>query len=137
MKIVLLGTGATIGTLGKSGGVEHFVKRLNEASKTWRRDYPDLNQLIKDCDVDEGKIRLDQIWTRIDYYSKFKRILVSDYGANASIQLHKAVLEAYSFTKEIDCLLKDNKKEFTLKNILSKLETGDTLISFNWVRIPV
>jgi hypothetical protein len=74
---------------------------------------------------------LDHLWTRIDYYSKFKRILGCDYGAAASIQLHQAVVDAYSFADDIARVC-TTTTEFTLKRVLRGLTSGDALISFNW-----
>lgn len=81
----------------------------------------------------DDKIDLDTLWTRIDYYSKFRKILGCEYGSEASIQLHKAIIEAYSFNEKIDdVLIRTAKEDFTLKIELNKLCPGDTLISFNW-----
>ena len=133
MKAVLLGTGSTIGTLGVSAGVNGFTEYL-EKCPGWESEYPDLKRVINDCRKDpigEGEPGLDKIWTRIDYYSKFSKILGSDYGAAASIQLHKAILHAYSFKEKIQELLQ-SRCNYTLKDILDGLKPGDALISFNW-----
>lgn len=131
MKAILLGTGATIGTLGTNGGVDGFVKRLNTVRPNWKRDYPELARVIVDCKEEPEQLGLDWLWTRIDYCSKFRGILGSDYGVNAAIQLRKAVLDAYSFGDEISQLCTATA-EFTLKRVLRELSPGDALISFNW-----
>jgi hypothetical protein len=136
MKAVILGTGATIGTLGKIGGVIGFEKRLTEIHPRWKRDYPDLERAIRDCkNNNEEKIDLDKLWTRIDYYSKFSNILkildFDEYGPKASIDLRKAILNIYSFKEEINQIC-TSRKDFTLKLELRELRRGDALISFNW-----
>jgi len=132
MKAVILGTGATIGTLGGKGGVKGFEERLNEVRPSWQDDYRNLKKAIDACKKSrDEKINLDQVWTRIDYYSKFRKILNGDYGSDASIELHKAVLVAYSFKKEISNIC-NKRHDFTLINELKELGRGDALISFNW-----
>jgi hypothetical protein len=133
MRVIILGTGATIGTLRVKGGVEHFVDRLDAVNRVWRNHYPNLDRLIQDCCISNKHTSLDTIWTRVDYYSKFRNILGSEYGADASVELHKAVLEAYAFRSEIDKLIRtSDNSTFTLKSELNLLKTGDALISFNW-----
>lgn len=138
MKVVVLGTGATSGTLRTDGGVDRFVKRLKVVKPGWREDYVDLARVVDDCKeeqerlgLEQHSLRLDSIWTRIDYYSKFKLILGCDYGSAAAIQIRQAVADAYSFEGEIDRLCESNT-DFTLKCVLRGLNPGDALISFNW-----
>ena len=50
MKIVMLGTGATSGTLKTHGGADGFIDRLNEVHPTWRADYPELARVVGDCE---------------------------------------------------------------------------------------
>jgi hypothetical protein len=128
-KAVVLGTGASSGTLDKLGGVAGFTTRLGEVRRDWRTHYPDLARVIDDCGGFGD--RLDIVWTTIDYRSKFRAVLGPDYGWQAAIQLRKAVLEAYSFSTEIRDLLAQ-RPNGVLTRVLSDLEPGDTLISFNW-----
>jgi len=131
MKVVVLGTGATSGTLQTDGGVDGFVKRLKAAQPNWEQDYKELARVVDDCEKKPEQLGLDRIWTRIDYYSKFKLIFGSDYGSKAAIQIRKAVADAYSFKNEIDQLCATDT-DFTLKRVLRGLTAGDALISFNW-----
>lgn len=134
MKAVIVGTGATSGTLGAKGGVAEFPSRLNTVHRDWRARYPNLAKLVRDSarpGEREDQLGLDRIWTRIDYYSKLRRILGSDYGGDAAMELRQAVSDAYAFKDEIDQLTRV-RTDFTLKSVLDDLSAGDTLISFNW-----
>ncbi len=127
----MLGAGSTAGTFEGLSGVEGFVGRLERVrGSAWRREYPHLARAVEDCDVPAGKSPgLDRIWTRIDYYSKLGRALrAGDYPA--SLELHRAVLDAYGLTRELAAL--PTAADFTLKTLLRELEPGDVLISFNW-----
>lgn len=136
MKVVIIGTGASIGTIGAEAGVAKFVRRLIEVrGLSWRSDFPNLALAIDDCKDDYTdllSLGLDNIWSRIDYYSKFRGILGVEYGPETSLELYKAILEAYSFTMEVDQLSSVTTGNFTLKQILAELKPGDVLISFNW-----
>jgi hypothetical protein len=145
MKAVILGAGSTIGTFGRSLGVDGFVSRLYEVRGiAWRKDYPDLARAIADC----GSCNLDRVWTHVDYTAKLRRSLCErtdcqkkpdctspgckgpDYGPHLSGQLRKALIDAYALNDEIDTLRMD--ADFTLKTVLASLGEGDALISFNW-----
>ena len=131
MKVVVLGTGATSGTLRTDGGVAGFIRRLTTVRPSWTCEYPLLARVVADCQEEAEQLSLEHLWTRIDYYSKFRRILGSEYGAPASIQLHKAVVDAYSFVDDVARIC-TTTTEFTLKRVLRGLTSGDALISFNW-----
>src|ERR1019366_8619457 len=134
MKVVILGAGSTIGTFnGASLGVDRFVDRLYYVrGVSWRDEYRGLCRVIGDCKSPPGKTpSLDRVWTRIDYYSKLDRSLGTTPG-DASLDFHKALLDAYSLTADERAALAEADAEFTLKTILRPLDSGDALISFNW-----
>ena len=131
MKAIILGTGATIGTIGAEAGVVGFVRRLAAVRSNWRAEYPLLAEAIDDCGGDANDVGLDQIWTRLDYYSKFSKIFGTVYSGDVSTQLHKAILDAYAFAEDIGRIC-SAPSEYALKSVLAKLLPGETLISFNW-----
>lgn len=132
MRVLILGTGSTIGTLwevayGAELGVYGFTKRLSRVKPRWREDYAALARVIADC----GSENLDQIWTHLDYATKLHRSLGGNpYDPRTSGELHRSLLDAYSLTDEIRKI--DLRSDFTLKTELMRLEDGDVLISFNW-----
>jgi hypothetical protein len=132
MKVLILGTGSTIGTLwnvahGAELGVYGFTKRLSRVKRRWRDDYAALARVVADC----GSENLDQIWTHLDYTIKFQRSLGGNpYVPGTSGELHRALLDAYSLTDEVAKL--DLQSDFTLKTELMRLADGDVLVSFNW-----
>lgn len=146
MKVVILGAGSTIGTLGKrSLGVARFVERLKEVcGADWERDYGQLAKAAKDCSSEN----LDEIWTYVDYFGKLRRSLCERADCKAdpdchvpdcqlrekykdvSGKLRSALVAAYSLDREIAALKLCD--DFTLKNVLADLGPGDALISFNW-----
>jgi hypothetical protein len=71
MKVVILGAGSTIGTFGRSLGVDGFVQRLDEVRPDWRDKYKVLASAVADCRLN----RLDLLWTQVDYAGKLKRSL--------------------------------------------------------------
>lgn len=131
MKAVILGTGATIGTLGLEAGVIGFVRRLEAVRSNWRTEYPSLAQAVNDCGGNPLDVALDRLWTRLDYYSKFKTILGSAYPGEASTELRKALLDAYGFADEISRIC-SAQTTYPLKTVLADLGPGDAVISFNW-----
>jgi hypothetical protein len=131
MKVVVLGTGSTSGTFAAAGGVDGFVRRLAAVHQSWEQDYRELRGAIADCGGALDSVGLDTVWTRLDYHSKFKLILGSDYGPEAAIQMRQAIAEAYSFSEEL-AALSASTKDFTLKRVLIDLSAGDAIVSFNW-----
>src|SRR4051794_6238538 len=103
MRVVVLGAGATSGTLANVGGVEGFIRRLAAVKPNWKSEYAALCTACEDCESPDNA-SLDELWTRLDYRSKFRTILGADYGKDAAIQVRKAIADAYSFTEEIDRL---------------------------------
>ena len=132
MRVLILGTGSTIGTLGKATdakelGVLSFTKRLSRVRSRWRDEYPALARVIADC----ASENLDQIWTHLDYTVKLQRSLGGNpYEPETSGELHRALLDAYSLTEEIERI--DVHSDFALKTELMRLREGDVLVSFNW-----
>jgi hypothetical protein len=140
----MLGAGSTIGTFGRSLGVDGFVRRLIEVrGPEWATRYPELALAVKDS----RSCNLDRVWTHVDYTGKLQRSLCPrlDCGMrpvcnsadcpakkfpNVSGQLRKALIDAYALNDEIDMLQMNTV--FTLKTVLGGLGDGDALISFNW-----
>jgi hypothetical protein len=131
MKVVILGTGSTSGTFAAVGGVDGFVRRLATVNPAWEQAYGDLRSAIVDCGGALDSVGLDAVWTRLDYSSKFRLILGSDYGPDAAIQLRQAIADAYSFSNELTTLCASTK-DFSLKRVLAGVSAGDAIISFNW-----
>lgn len=102
MRTVILGTGSTAGTFGAAAGVVGFVRRLAQVRPDWRAKYPWLARVIDDCEGAPEDVALDQLWTRLDYYAKFRKVLGACYPGDASTELHRAILDAYGFAEEID-----------------------------------
>src|SRR5581483_5120999 len=124
MNVMILGTGSTIGTLGRITfapelGVNGFTKRLSRVKPEWRQKLPHLASAIDESGFDN----LDQIWTHIDYRGKLARSLrplkIEPYHGDTSGELHKALVAAYSLTSEVEQV--DLDSTFTLKTALMGL----------------
>lgn len=148
MKVVILGAGSTIGTLGGSLGVQGLAQRLEQVhGPTWRARYPRLAEAVEHC----GSSNLDRIWTHVDYAAKLTRSVCQapdcpkldgacpragpdcqgpDYGG-VSGELRRALLAAYALRHELEELLM-KRAGGTLMGLLTDLQPGDVLISFNW-----
>jgi hypothetical protein len=131
--VVILGTGSTIGTLGRITsarelGVNGFTTRLLGVVQDWRDRFPHLAAAIDES----GSENLDQIWTHFDYKGKLRRSLKVELPDDdpTSGELHQALVAAYSLTKEVDEVNRDST--FSLKTTLMGMGAGDVLISFNW-----
>lgn len=155
MKTVILGSGATAGTCELAPTTGGFGRALRQRVPSWRSRYPVLAVLVDDLlrkerqalhpdyptsevvDVPVASIDawdLARAWTRLDYFSKFPEIQRGQpYGYQANLQLHAAILDVYgeSLRTEIRRALA-NTVEFTLCAIISSLQPGDVLVSFNW-----
>lgn len=138
VKVVILGSGATAGTLCGCPTMPCFGRALARRRSNWREVYPVLARAVADSqgekDSDKDMWDLSEVWTRLDYYAKLREALGTwDYGAEASCQLHRAVLDVYGppADKEIAELL-DSGQPFTLLEVIDSLEPGDFLVSFNW-----
>ncbi|GEM_PF-3076371 len=137
MKVVILGSGATAGTLPDCPTLSDFGEALATELPEWREVYTALARAV--ADSQGGATAADQwnlatVWTRVDYYAKLHRALgTCDYGPEASYDLHRAVLDVYG-TTAIERLerLMGLQQSFTLLEIVDTLVAGDVLVSFNW-----
>lgn len=132
MKVVILGAGATSGTLGKPAGAADFLACLRQGCPDWQTTFAVLQSIVEGVGArPDAPPSIEDIWARADYYAKFRAILGSEYGPGASNEIHKAVLLAYSFTQDVARIVQGDKA-FTLAAVLDELGPGDALISFNW-----
>lgn len=78
--VILLGAGASKGTLGKQAPVaKDFGQYLNETVPTWSRNYPYLAAAIRFLeqripDTSEKSWSLDKVWSAIDNRVKLRYI---------------------------------------------------------------
>lgn len=138
MRMIILGSGATHGTIRGCPTIDGFGRVLGDRRSDWRYVYPALARAVGDLrrenpsEADNWSLR--DLWMRLDYYAKLHPALgTSGYGAQASCELHKAVLDVYG-KPAVDraAQLYDQGKSFTLLAVLSQLMEGDVLVSFNW-----
>ena len=110
MKVVMLGAGSTIGTMGDATlGVADFTKRLDRVYPGWRTEYGDIVRAVDDCD---GVGNLDVIWPHVDYAVKLKRSIQGRPSYDSiSGQLRKAITRAYSLTPEFERLCDAAKRD--------------------------
>lgn len=143
MKVFIIGSGATFGTLSSScptmqGFGTALHGRLAAQGKRLEDKYPELAKVVADLwpeQKDRGSAwHLAHVWTRIDYFSKFPALRCGgDYGARASFELRAALLEVYGseLLEELDGLLASGRG-FTLLDIVAEVRPGDVVVSFNW-----
>lgn len=138
MRVVILGSGATYGTIRECPTAEGFGRELTQRRPDWRETYPALCKAVDDLWPEKHPSRDDwnlaDLWMRIDYYAKLSPALgASDYGGQASCELRKAVLDVYGeFARKRTAQMSKETRPFTLREILRELEEGDALVSFNW-----
>lgn len=136
MRLFIFGAGATVGTLGRPP-VERFGERLAELEDQWNESYPELAQAVRDLpsfSPDRPNAwRLDNAWTRLDYYAKLSGALgVGDYGGAASRQIHAAVATVYGGLDLTAADMSVDGQDFSLRQILDAAQAGDVIVSFNW-----
>ncbi len=127
-KVLILGAGSTIGTLGRKNlGAVGFIERLGEVFPDWKREYGDIVAAHQNC----RSPNLDKIWRHVDYAGKLVRSL-QDTPAypDVSGQLRRALLLAYGLEKEMQDV--DLRSDFDLGTEIACLKEGDALVSFNW-----
>jgi hypothetical protein len=77
--------------------------------------------------------RLDEAWTRLDYYAKLSGALgVHSYGGTASRQIHAAVATVYGGLDLTTADMSVDWQDFSLRQILDAAQAGDVIGSFNW-----
>lgn len=134
MKLLVLGSGATAGTLPECPVVAHFGSALAARRPDWRAVYPSLARVVQHLGIADDNWDLAKAWARVDYCSKLSAALgTADYGADASYELRKAALDVYgAFAKEAIVRALDAGKRFRLRDIMEATNAGDVIASFNW-----
>lgn len=156
-RVILLGAGASRGTLGEQAPVAaEFGKYLNKRNVDWSQEYPYLAAAIRFLkpripDTSEESWALDKVWSAIDNRYKLrliwgtslpgspipppttKRIYIRtlDPWVLAGFELLCAVTGIYGIAldSEIQKAIKGNG---TVKRELEQLQQGDCVISFNY-----
>nr|MDO8080818.1 SIR2 family protein [Candidatus Freyarchaeota archaeon] len=155
--VILLGAGASKGTLGEQAPVaKDFGQYLNRIVPNWSQNYPYLATAIRFLeqrisDTSENSWALDKVWSAIDNRVKLQYILgLSLPGAPfppprakriyeldldpwglAGFELRCAVAHVYGVELEpaIQNAVEGNG---TIKKEIEKLRPGDCVISFNY-----
>ena len=140
MKVFILGSGATAGTLPSCPTTPGFGTALQGrlAPKRLEGKYPELAKVVADLWPEQkaggSAWDLAHAWTLIDYFSKFPSLRCGgDYGPQASFELHAALLEVYGrkLCDDLEALLQTGNG-FTLLDIVAEVRPGDVVVSFNW-----
>jgi hypothetical protein len=137
MKAYLFGAGSSRGTLGPSCPVAtKFGQELARSSPSWQSQFPNLKNVVQHLGCDLAELSLEKIWTWIDYYYKLAQpagaaLPRAEWLREAELDLKRALLSVYGrkFETAADKLPTTN---YTLADLLSRVETGDVLISFNY-----
>jgi len=156
-RVILLGAGASRGTLGEQAPVAaEFGKHLSKSNVDWSQKYPYLAASIRFLkpripDTSEESWALDKVWSAIDNRFKLqliwgtslpgspipppttKRIYKENWGSwvLAGFELLCSVASVYgaALDSEIQKAMKGNG---TVKRELNQLQSGDCVISFNY-----
>lgn len=96
MRVVILGSGATYGTIRECPTLEGFGRALVARRPAWRDAYPGLAGVVADLSSkqhpEHDRWNLRDVWVRVDYYAKLHPALgAANYGAQVSAGLHRAV----------------------------------------------
>jgi hypothetical protein len=156
-RVILLGAGASKGTLGKQAPVAlEFGKHLSKSNVDWSQEYPYLAAAIRFLkprilDTSEESWALDKVWGAIDNRVKLRCILGLSlpgapypppttrniYGTNldpwglAGFELRCAVTRVYG--EKLDSRIqKAAEGNGTVKIEIEQLQSGDCVISFNY-----
>jgi hypothetical protein len=138
MKAVLLGAGASRGTLGKLEApvAADFGEALYKLDPNWAGKYQHLAKVVDHLGLCRNRWALEPVWSCMDYYAKLKNAIRMKpaWGTKCaeSAELKKALLEVYGsrLDKMAEALPKIGG--YTLYTITRQLRTGDVLISFNY-----
>lgn len=126
-KLVILGSGATAGTIPDCPPAAGFGTALRSRRPDWQKAYPVLAQVVKQLSPerqpDPLEWNLSHVWTQIDYYSKLCSFLgKDDYGPAASSQICDAVLDVYGkFASDAIKQPLNTNKPFTLRTVIQEL----------------
>jgi hypothetical protein len=139
MRLLILGAGSSIGTLGIAAcpGVKGFGNALAGIRRDWRTAFVHLAQVVDDTTgVSRGSDNwaLDDVWTRLDYIAKLAPAWgAAPYAPEASLELHTAIAAVYgpAFASIASVMPRAGKAD-TLPWLLSRVEPGDVVASFNW-----
>lgn len=138
MKVVLIGAGASAGTVGAMAApmARDFGQRLAELVPNWPEAFPNLAQAVDQWAAlaggDPARWPLDGVWTLVDNYAKLRPILehlgLPEYPA-VSTELRRAILEVYG---QLCVEMLPYEPEGTLVDVLRKLSIGDAVVSMNY-----
>ncbi len=145
--VILLGAGASRGTLGECAPIsKEFCKQVTAIPK-WTEEYPYLaaaiqflSQRITDCSLESWA--LDKLWGAMATRDRLKQILVDspsvpqpppywDFWGVASFELSCLVARLYGESLEPE-IQKSTKQSGHVKVEIQKLKAGDCIISFNY-----
>lgn len=139
MRLMILGAGSSIGTLGINAcpGVKGFGRALARIHPNWRATFPRLAQVVDETvGIVPGSDdwALDEVWTRLDYIAKLHPAHgPGPYPGDASLELHTAVAAVYGpASAPIARTRAASAKPHTLPWLLSNIDVGDVVASFNW-----
>lgn len=156
-KVVILGAGASRGTLGEKAPVSaKFGEYLNKKVPCWNKEYPYLAAVVcflksRIPDTFEDSWALDKVWGAIDNRVKLRHVLglslpgapfpppinkkiykrdIDPWGL-AGFELRCAVARIHG--DELNCdIQKAADGNGTLKKVIEQLKPGDCVISFNY-----
>jgi hypothetical protein len=132
VRVLVLGAGSSIATMDFPGTCG-FGRALKREWGSWRVDCPTLSAVVSQTTgstTDDWN--LDDVWTRLDYLAKLAPALgVLPYGHMASVELHAAIVAVLGRGAAWD-ELGDCRTPGSLPALLSELDEGDSLVSFNW-----
>jgi len=138
MKAIFVGAGCSYGTLGGHPACPPLARYFGRflAKDTLFR-YPELTKVACHLGKQLCEIGMEELWSCIDYHAKFGPgrggCLNSSWDNGHAVVELKAHALLQAFGRACDQAASDIRSgDFTLKSVLSTLQEGDAIVSFNW-----
>jgi hypothetical protein len=137
--VYFLGAGSSYGTLQPWCRVFpplacQFGRQLEQRVKDWEVRYTELAKVVTHLGRPISEIGLEEIWTCIDYHAKFQGAFAIAWEPRGRVvaELKASLLGLYGQACDEQAEKLPLSDDYTLGEIVRRMESGDTLVSFNY-----
>ena len=137
--VFIAGAGCSRGTLDgheclRPPIAKDFVTDLKSRVPEWAVEYPEISKVVEYLKKTTQHIGLEELWTCIDLHAKFPEAFPIPWTPRGQVvwELKRLLVRLYGRT--CDALADDVSESdcSTVAAIARRIETGDSLISFNY-----